>query len=106
VLLGLIAVAELAWVLFGLLPRSFGISCLFLNGLPLGMVFGLVLGFLEGRQLTEAFVAGLCATSPSPGLIGASRPGQAGRASRPMLAAVPPGWHRARFRPVLARLSP
>ena len=33
---------------------------LFLNGLPLGMVFGLVLTFLEGRKLTEALVAGLC----------------------------------------------
>jgi hypothetical protein len=33
-----------------------------MNGLPLGMVFGLVLGFLEGRRMTEAFVAGLCAS--------------------------------------------
>jgi hypothetical protein len=31
-----------------------------LNGLPLGMVFGLVLGFLEGRRMTEALTAGLC----------------------------------------------
>src|SRR6185295_12896298 len=35
---------------------------LFLNGLPLGMVFGLVLGFLEGRRHTEALTAGLCAS--------------------------------------------
>lgn len=61
-LLGLIGVAQLALVLFGLLPRPFNIACLFLNGLPLGMVFGLVLGFLEGRRMTEAFVAGLCAS--------------------------------------------
>ena len=26
------------------------------------LVFGLVLGFLEGRRMTEAFVAGLCAS--------------------------------------------
>lgn len=61
-LLGLFAVAEIALVLFAVAPRPLGIVCLFLNGLPLGMVFGLVLGFLEGRRLTEAFVAGLCAS--------------------------------------------
>lgn len=60
--LGLIGVAELALVLFGLVPPPWSAACLFLNGLPLGMVFGLVLGFLEGRKLTEAFVAGLCAS--------------------------------------------
>jgi hypothetical protein len=35
---------------------------MFLNGLPLGIVFGLVLGNLEGRQSTEALAAGLCAS--------------------------------------------
>jgi hypothetical protein len=59
-LLGLIAVAEAAWIFFAILPPSFGAPCLFLNGLPLGMVFGLVLGFLEGRRLSEAFIAALC----------------------------------------------
>ncbi len=62
VLLGLIGLAELALVAFGLVPQPFKIVCLFLNGLPLGMVYGLVAGFLEGRRLTEAFVAGLCAS--------------------------------------------
>lgn len=61
-LLGLIGAAELALVLFGLVPGPYRVACLFLNGLPLGMVFGLVLGFLEGRRMTEAFVAGLCAS--------------------------------------------
>lgn len=61
-LLALVAAAELALVLAGLLPRPWNIACLFLNGLPLGMVFGLVLGFLEGRRMTEALVAGLCAS--------------------------------------------
>jgi hypothetical protein len=62
VLLGLIGVAELALLLFAWIPAPWNAACLFLNGLPLGMVFGLVLGFLEGRKLTEAFVAGLCAS--------------------------------------------
>lgn len=58
--LGLILVAQLALVAYGLVPRPWNAICLFINGLPLGMVFGLVLGFLEGRQLTEALTAGLC----------------------------------------------
>ena len=61
-LLGLIGIAEAALLLFGLVPPPWSVACLFLNGLPLGMVFGLVLGFLEGRKMTEAFVAGLCAS--------------------------------------------
>ncbi len=61
-LLGLLGLAEISLVLFALVPQPLQSACLFLNGLPLGMVFGLVLGFLEGRRMTEAFVAGLCAS--------------------------------------------
>lgn len=59
-LIGLILSAEAALALFGILPRPWNAVGLFFNGLCLGMVFGLVLGFLEGRRLTEALVAGLC----------------------------------------------
>src|SRR5690606_11016778 len=59
-IIGLILFAELALILFGLIPPPYNIFCLFLNGLPLGIIFGLVLGFLEGRQRTEALAAGLC----------------------------------------------
>lgn len=62
VLLGLIGIAQLALLAFGLTPAPWGAVWLFCNGLPLGMVFGLVLGFLEGRRMTEFFVAGLCAS--------------------------------------------
>ena len=61
-IIGLIGVAELALVLFAVVPPPWNAACLFINGLPLGMVFGLVLGFLEGRRLTEALAAGLCAS--------------------------------------------
>jgi len=61
-ILGLIAAAELALLLFAVVPQPWNAACLFLNGLALGMVFGLVLGFLEGRQCTEALTAGLCAS--------------------------------------------
>jgi hypothetical protein len=61
-ILVLIALAEAALVLFALAPSPLHIACLFLNGLPLGMVFGMVLGFLEGRRMTEAMTAALCAS--------------------------------------------
>ena len=61
-MLWLILIAEAALILFGLLPRPWNAACLFLNGLPLGMVFGIVIGFLEGRRLTELLAAGLCAS--------------------------------------------
>jgi len=59
-ILGLIGAAEAALLLFAVVPAPWNCLCLFLNGLPLGMVFGLVLSFLEGRRSTEALAAGLC----------------------------------------------
>ena len=59
-LLGMVGLAELALLGFGVVPRGFSPIFLFLNGLALGMVFGMVLGFLEGRRQTEALAAGLC----------------------------------------------
>jgi len=61
-ILVLIGIAELALLLFALTPAPYNAIWLFVNGLPLGMVFGLVLGFLEGRRQTEALTAGLCAS--------------------------------------------
>jgi hypothetical protein len=57
-----IAVAEAALVLFGLVPPPYNALCMFLNGLPLGMVWGLVFGFLEGRRVSDGLGAGLCAS--------------------------------------------
>ena len=56
----LLIVAELALVMFAVTPYPYNFIWLFVNGLPLGMIFGLVLGFLEGRIQTEALAAGLC----------------------------------------------
>jgi hypothetical protein len=61
-ILVLIGIAEAALLAFALVRPPLHLICLFVNGLPLGMVFGLVLGFLEGRRLTEALSAGLCAS--------------------------------------------
>jgi hypothetical protein len=58
----LIGFAELMLLLFGFVPRPWNIVCLLLNGMPLGVIFGLVLGFLEGRRKTEFLIGGLCAS--------------------------------------------
>jgi hypothetical protein len=61
-ILGLITIAEVALVGFAFAPPVLQVLMMFLNGLPLGMVFGLVLGYLEGRKQTEALSAALCAS--------------------------------------------
>jgi uncharacterized membrane protein len=56
----LIAVAWLALLLFAVTPAPWNIAFLLLNGFPLGMVWGLVFGYLEGRKTTELMGAVLC----------------------------------------------
>ncbi|MCH1439386.1 MAG: DUF5690 family protein [Rubripirellula sp.] len=58
----LILFAELALVGFAFVPLGWKPIMLFLNGLPLGMVFGLVMSYLEGRRHSEAMSAVLCAS--------------------------------------------
>jgi MFS family permease len=65
-------IASLSWLFFALVPPPYNIIFLFTNGLPLGMVWGMVFGYLEGRRVTEVlgaslsvsfiFSAGLCRT--------------------------------------------
>jgi len=57
-----IGIAWLSLLLFALIPAPYNLICMFINGLPLGMVFGLVFGYLEGRQTTELMGA-ILATS-------------------------------------------
>lgn len=61
-LICLIVFAELSLLGFGLVPKPWGILFLFLNGLPLGMVWGMVFGFLEGRKTSELLGAGMSAS--------------------------------------------
>ncbi|WPP50841.1 DUF5690 family protein [Catalinimonas niigatensis] len=58
-ILGLILFAEAALLGFGLVPFPFNFVFLFLSGLPLGMVWGVVFSFLEGRRVTEVISIGL-----------------------------------------------
>lgn len=49
----LILFAELMLLFFAITPRPYNLFFLFLNGLPLGMVWSLIFGILEGRRVTE-----------------------------------------------------
>jgi len=57
--IGLIVFAELALLGFALLPQNWKVLAIFCNGLPLGMVWGLAMRYLEGRRATELLVATL-----------------------------------------------
>ncbi|WP_188764335.1 DUF5690 family protein [Emticicia aquatilis] len=58
-IISLIAFAESALLAFALVPFPYNFMFLFLNGLPLGMVWGVIFSFLEGRKLTEFLALGL-----------------------------------------------
>lgn len=63
-------IAGVSWLFFALVPAPYNLIFLFTNGLPLGLVWGMVFGYLEGRRMTEVlgaslavsfiFSAGLC----------------------------------------------
>jgi hypothetical protein len=58
-LIGMIVVAELSLLAFAVLPPNLKVLAIFVNGLPLGMVWGLVSRYLEGRKTAEILFAGL-----------------------------------------------
>lgn len=55
----MIAFAGINLLFFALLKPPYNCIFMFLNGLCLGMVYGLVFSFLEGREITEILGAGL-----------------------------------------------
>ncbi|MEZ4267477.1 MAG: DUF5690 family protein [Myxococcota bacterium] len=61
-ILACIGIAEGSLALFAVTPAPYSAFWLFLNGLPLGLVWGLVFGFLEGRRVSEVLGAGLSAS--------------------------------------------
>ena len=58
-LLFLVGIAQVSLLFFGLAPSPYKIIFLFANGLPLGIIWGLVFAYLEGRKYTELLGAGL-----------------------------------------------
>ena len=58
-LVGTILFALVALIGYGLVPGNWKMLFIFLSGLPLGMVWGLVVWYLEGRTVSEVLLAGL-----------------------------------------------
>jgi hypothetical protein len=52
-------IALASWLFFGLVPAPYNIIFLLFNGLSLGLVWGMVFGYLEGRSVTEVLGASL-----------------------------------------------
>jgi hypothetical protein len=61
-IIGLIALSWIALVLFALVPTPWNVAFMFLNGLPLGLIWGLVYSYVEGRRTSEVVGAILCAS--------------------------------------------
>lgn len=61
-LIGLIALAELFLLGFALTDSPYNILFMFLNGLPLGMIWGIVFSFIEGRKSSELLGVVLCSS--------------------------------------------
>lgn len=61
-ILALLGVSWIALLAFGIVSPIFKIAAIFMNGLPLGLIWGLVFAFLEGRQRTELLAAGLASS--------------------------------------------
>jgi hypothetical protein len=59
IVLGLILAAEVSLLLFAVVPAPYNIICIFANGLPLGMVWSMIFGVLEGRRVTEVLGLGM-----------------------------------------------
>ncbi|HTM99979.1 MAG TPA: DUF5690 family protein [Pedobacter sp.] len=62
IILTLTAFAWLCWLFFALIPVPYNIVFLFLNGFPLGMLWGVVFSYVEGRRSTD-FIGATLAVS-------------------------------------------
>ena len=62
IILTLTAFAWLCWLFFAMVPAPYNIIFLFLNGFPLGMLWGVVFSYVEGRRSTD-FIGATLAVS-------------------------------------------
>ncbi len=61
-ILGLIGASWLALIVFAVVPAIYKVPAMFINGLCLGLIWGLVFSYMEGRRVTEILGAVLCAS--------------------------------------------
>lgn len=59
IILVLTSIAWLSWLLFAIVPSPYNIVFLFVNGFPLGMLWGVVFSYVEGRRSTDFIGAAL-----------------------------------------------
>ncbi|WP_313003949.1 DUF5690 family protein [Chryseobacterium gleum] len=57
-----IAIAELALLGFAVVPAPYNILFMLINGIPLGMIWGIVFSYIEGRKTTEIIGLFLCSS--------------------------------------------
>src|SRR5215469_13982346 len=58
-ILKFIGISWIALLFFAIVPASYNIIFLLVNGFPLGIIYGLVFSYLEGRRTTEFLGAAL-----------------------------------------------
>ncbi|WP_290795238.1 DUF5690 family protein [Flavihumibacter sp. UBA7668] len=58
-ILTLAGAAWLSWLAFGAIPPPYNWPCLFFSGFPLGMLWGVVFSYIEGRRMTDFISAAL-----------------------------------------------
>ena len=61
-LISLIGLAEMALFFFAWVPTPYNMIFMFLNGVPLGMIWGIVFSYVEGRRFTDILGIALCAS--------------------------------------------
>lgn len=55
----LVGIAWLSWLLFATIPSPWNLIFLFTNGFPLGMLWGIIFSYVEGRRSTDFIGAAL-----------------------------------------------
>ena len=55
----LVGIAWMSWLLFAIIPAPVNMIFLFINGFPLGMLWGVVFSYVEGRKSTDFIGAAL-----------------------------------------------
>lgn len=58
-IIGLLSFSEIALFGFAIFPIPLKIVSIFFSGLPLGMIWGIIFGYIEGRRISEVLNVGL-----------------------------------------------
>ena len=59
IIIGLVLISWLAWLLFAVVPAPVNIVFLFMNGFPLGLLWGIIFSYIEGRKTTDLIGAAM-----------------------------------------------